>query len=372
MTTAALATLNDLIQLGPVVADALTELVLREQGQPLPLFACDSRGGPWDLLAGQPMTSDLADALQQVEDLSDHSGHGLLRMRLEAAGVPLPSGLSRQALAVWAAVHHPRVFRKAHALRHASRAVRLRTLSGRGLGAPLSPTPLDRHDLERRLGAAFDALGRTAMCRVLAYQDAGGLHFVVDHGDSLRHVQTVELREDGFEERCLGLRPRRRDYVHYAPRTGALSVGAWDAQTLAAYGRVFGQHLFLDPDWFERAPAVCLEPLRDLGPRSLCPTADVLEARLVALSWVAPGPEGSRMTVESPDVFTALERDGGEAMLDLGHLRSARIRVRVAGVPRARTVELKPPMTVGYDWRKGGDAVRRFLERRGFLAPGVA
>ena len=369
MTAAALAVLDDLSGLGPDVDDLLSAIIRAEQGAPLPLFAADARGpSPWRQLHGQPMTQALADVLQRVEDLSDGQGFQLLQLQMREVGVQPRDGLSRQGLALWAATHHRAAFDEAYRLRREVRRCRMRTLRGRETRASVLDNPLGRERLRRRLADAFDATGRTGHCRVLTYEDGDGLHYLIDHGSNLRHIQTVDRGPAGFEERRVGLRPRRRDYVHFAPSTGVLSVGAWDAQTLRAYGRAFGELLFANPDWFELGPLVSLEPLRDLGRRALMPTADVIEAKLVGLKLKVPGTDDTLMTLESQDVFRAIERGDALGMLEHADLLSARVRVRVAGVPRRRVLELRPPGTVGYDWRRGGGSVRAFLLKRGFIA----
>ena len=371
MSAAALAVLDDLSGLGPDVDELLGALVRSEQGPPLPLFAAEPRAAHWLPLRGQPMSRSLADVLQQVDDLSDGQGFQLLTAYLGAVGVDAPRGLSRQGLALWAATHHRAAFDQAHRYRREVRRCRMRTFRGREAVEPSQDHPLARERLRRRLAEAFEATGRTEHCRVLTYDDEEGLHYLIDHGSNLRHIQTVHRGPDGFVEQRVGLRPRRRDYVHYAPRTGVLSVGAWDASTLRAYGTAFGELLFGDPAWFAMGTLVSLEPLRDLGRRALLPSPDVIEAKLVRLSLKAPGLDETLLTVDAPDVFDALERNEARGMLESGEPVRARIRVRVAGVARRRLIDLESPGIVGYDWRKGGGAVRRFLERRGFLAVGA-
>ena len=372
MSAVSLAMLHDLARLGPDVNAILQVLVTREQGQALPLFASGGTSVAHDewphLLRGQPLSTKLARVLVMVQELTDYRGHGKLRVLLEDARIDWPTQFCRHSLAVWAATYHWELFARAHKDAATPRKVRMRTLRGRSLGQPVADSPSARRRLEKRLGKAFDKIGRTSLCRVVASKTEDGLHFLVEHGSSLRHLRTVETGAGSPNDRFVGLRPCRRDHVHYNCRTGVLTVGAWTAPILRAYGAAFGELLFDDEQWFQLGDLVSLAPLKRDGRLALRPTADVIEARLISLTIRAPGVGASDITIDNDvDVLADLDRSFGMDLVKFGTLVKAKIAVRVAGVSRSRTVELKPPMMVGYNWQKGGGAVRRFLERRGFL-----
>ena len=361
---AAVATLHDLTTLGPTERAWAHALVEREQLAPLPLFGASR---PGDLLSGQPLSRSLSATLTRIADVSDSHGFRLLCDALATEGIAAPPGVGPRGLALWTALNEPAAFNRAVELRRAVRQCRMRTFSG----AASKPMRIIASDGERSLAPRFGALGRTDHCQVLFTQDRSGLHFLVDHGSNLRCVHTVTQGSDGSTVGTLRLRPRRRDYVHFDVRAGVLSVGAWDAATLGIYRETFGQLLFDDPDWFGSGDLLTLEPLRDLGRRALLPTANVTAVTLVRLTLRAPGPLGTRLSIDSPDVFESLEADEASRLLQEGELLGARLRVRVPGYARARSVDLTVPNRIAYDWRKGGEHVRDFLIRRGFLAAGA-
>lgn len=341
----------------------LQDLLDSERVRPLPLLECLGRA---DAVPSWKLTPALVDTLRRIDRVVDEQGYRLLCDALQRGGVDYPTTTTWRGLAVWCALNEPRVLDLAIRLRTEVRSCRMRTFAAPVDQAVREPS-VSR--LEELLSDAFRSARRTSHCRVLSFQDDGGWHFMVGHGSSLRCVDTVDTHAGGTREQTVRLRPRRRDYLHYDPAMGVLSVGAWDATTLRIYREAFGEVMFGSPASFGSGELVTLEPLRDLGRRSLLATASVHSVLLTRLVVRAPGPFKTRLTLESDDVFASLDEDpGAKASFENGTLLAATLKVRVAGIGRARSLDLAAPDRLGYNWQKGGAEIRGFLVRRGFLA----
>ncbi|MFN7146945.1 MAG: hypothetical protein ACK4YP_24435, partial [Myxococcota bacterium] len=274
--------------------------------------------------------------------------------------------------AATAFMDHPDLFERAHGRRLVQTMRGLTEFPGKARGRC---GPVDVETLETRLGAHFDARGRSAHCRITMGTDGARTIFSVAHGCLVRSDEalTDEPTVSGERTRPLYLpehtvryRPQRRDVVIFDADTGTLRIRAGDAATLNAYRRGFGELLHGDVEWFGHGQVVTLEPLVRQGQGVERPTPGLRAVRVVGLVVQYAGERGGLIELHSDQIWPFLaERLRGD--LDEGTLLQVTFRVWRTGNPRAADVEVSTPNRTEYG-SVGEELFRPFLEARGFLA----
>ncbi len=183
----------------------------------------------------------------------------------------------------------------------------------------------------------FEANARSGICHVRAREEAGGVSFVVRHGDMLRRIGVYD--EEGNPGSRI-LRPERVDVAHYRPATGEWHVSGIGTRLQETYRQAFGAAFHGSPKALVHSRRYSLEPLRD-GPTVLAcdPRARVQFAELVHL--LVELPSGSRLTFGHGDVFEAI-RETNPLLLRTAGLLEARIDLKLAGRRRLAPLVINP------------------------------
>lgn len=229
----------------------------------------------------------------------------------------------------------------------------------------LLPTTIER--LERELESQFAARGRGEGTRILVTRRPDGAWFLIRHGEPLRREACLQ---EGRSSSVL-FRPERYDAVVFSPQRGELRINAASRWQKELYRRLFGAHLFGDPEFFPTDDRYTLTPLVTDGPASLA-CADVpaiASIRLAHLEYIEPGPTTLGTARWAEDLF-ALIRAERWAIPTCAKLTRAKFLVRLVGSRTARTVTVAPPNEVKYSLESDGVHVEQWLERRGFVLTG--
>ena len=232
-------------------------------------------------------------------------------------------------------------------------------------GCELSPAA--KEQLERELEAQFTARGRGGGTRIFSSERTDGIWFLIRHGAPLRREAC--LRE-GRSASVL-FRPERYDAVVFSPTRGELRINAASRWQKELYRRLFGMHLFGDPEFFPTDDRYTLTPLLSDGPASLA-CADVpaiASIRLTHLEYIEPGPTTLGTARWAEDLF-ALISAGRWAIPTCARLTRAKFLIRLVGSRTARTVTVAPPNEVKYSLESDGVPVEQWLENRGFVVTG--
>ncbi|MDP2309924.1 MAG: hypothetical protein Q8P18_28155 [Pseudomonadota bacterium] len=315
----------------------------------------------------------LAEDLERIDELTDERGAAVLLSVALEAGLDLRSlGHDPIQVATAAFIEHPAVFERAHGRRLVETLRGLTEFPGKARGRC---GPVDVETLETRLGAHFDARGRSAHCRITMGTDGARTIFSVAHGclvrsdEALADEPTVageRTRPLYLSEHTVRYRPQRRDVVIFDAHTGTLRVRAGDAATLNAYRRGFGELLHGDTEWFGHGQVLTLEPLVRQGQGVERPTPGLRAVRVVGLVVQYAGERGGTVELRAEEIWPFLaERLRGD--LDEGTLLEVTFRVWRVGNSRAAVVRVSTPNRVEYGC-VAEEVFRPFLEARGFLS----
>lgn len=335
-------------------ADALTRAGV-------PLDAPDLPARLWELRSALPW--ELIDEAERIHDLGNAAGQDRL-----LAAIPGPlfvaeaNGATPYAVATAAFCRYPEQFNVAHGRMLTEFRRRYRAFPGKAIAEP-SVSPEAILTTQDKLGAAFEARNRSAMCRVRHWTEPGLLCFAISHGGAVRADDAVEDGHGAPSSTILTWRPMDTDVVLYDLAKGRLRVAAPDAITLRAYTLAFGELLFGDPEWFTVGRVVSLEPLLREGRRCLAPTRDLVEVRLVEGTIELQGAWASYTHEDAFDGLMALQDT-----YPTGELRRAKLRMKFRSDGRWRSFTLGVPDSLIGDWRRHGAVVMGFLEERGFIA----
>ena len=125
------------------------------------------------------------------------------------------------------------------------------------------PPQLDK--LEADLGAFFQAMKRSAACRIVRSDVEGEAQFLIQHGQTCKRTSSLE----GTRSTCAFFRPERTDSVVYLSAQNELRINASRLADLRLYRAKFGLHLFGDAEYFVYAEKYTLRPLQQRGQASL-------------------------------------------------------------------------------------------------------
>ena len=224
----------------------------------------------------------------------------------------------------------------------------------------LSPDASRVARLENLLRPWFEQNARSGICRVHTREEAGGVSFVIRHGDLLKRIGVFD--ENGCSASKI-LRPERVDVAHYRHATREWQISGIGCRLQELYRASFGAVFHASTTALTHAHRYSLEPLRE-GPSALAcdPHARVQFAALSSLVLGLPG--GSRMAVCHGNVFEALA-GLNPTLLHGAALLEAKLDLKLANRRRLFPVILNPA-TDKVSGIHLDDAIAPWLEARGF------
>lgn len=188
--------------------------------------------------------------------------------------------------------------------------------------------------------------------------------FLVRHGLASRRQEI--LSDSGSD--TLIFRPGEYDVLAYNCERGELRVHGCSAKEVDKLRRAFGLHLFADEEFFPGGAKFTFAPLVE-SPRACLACRDIQGIKNITLTEVqgfTGGRDWLRVTYQSPDIFTAVER--GEFVMPAGD-RIVRISllVRFSDSTKQRTVKIIGSNKLSVV-RDGDTAlVEQWLIARGFI-----
>ncbi|TAF23820.1 MAG: hypothetical protein EAZ71_12080 [Verrucomicrobia bacterium] len=225
----------------------------------------------------------------------------------------------------------------------------------------LSPDASRVARLENLLRPWFEQNARSGICSVHTREEAGGVSFVIRHGDLLKRIGVFD--ENGRSSSRI-LRPERVDVAHYRHATGEWQISGIGRRLQELYRASFGTVFHASSTALTHAHRYSLEPLRE-GPAALAcdPHARVQFAALSSLKLGLPG--GSRIAVCHGNVFEALA-GLNPTLLQGAALLEAKLDLKIATRRRLIPVILNPT-TDKVSGIQLDDAIAPWLEARGFF-----
>jgi hypothetical protein len=224
----------------------------------------------------------------------------------------------------------------------------------------LPPTSQRVTQLEGHLGPWFEENARSGICRVHVREEAGGVSFVIRHGDLLKRIGVFE--EDGSQSSKI-LRPDRVDVAHYRYLTGEWQISGIGRRIQDLYRQTFGTVFHASPHALVHSKRYSLEPLRE-GPSILkCdPSARIQFAALGALKIELPS--GNQVLVSRGDIFQGVA-EMNPMLLRTAVLLEARLDLKISARRQMVPVILNPlrDKVCGLHL---DDAIEPWLAERGF------
>ena len=324
------------------------------------------------LSAPEGLPGRLTEALVAIDEMASPEGQEQLELAVAGAGLPLSfdprSTRTDLAVQVWLAA--PALLARMH---NQQRLRRLTAFEIFGSGLP----PKQRPPFPAPAAAPLDALAAALepwfarhhrgcnTVRVELYPFPGESWFVVRHGDTFSRTPKVEEQRTEI----LHFRPEKDDVVVYAPEHDELRINARTRGERDLYIRTFGQCLRGRTDYFAKAGAYTLEPLRTEGAEAL-DTSGLDGLHKVVLRELEIAWNGGRhevITWEAEDIFRSAP--ASLAPHD-GTLARAAFDFHFAGSPKPRPVQIRLPNLLKLGRHCDLRLVDRFLCERGFRVAG--
>jgi hypothetical protein len=314
----------------------------------------------------------LLDALFFVDEVAHDGLYDALFERAIAEGIPVSrdSEIGPADLAVLVWLEKPEVLERFHAEQFLTRPKRFESfVSPLAAATELPDVSVETcHHMEDDLNAFFETHRKGRGTRVFPFVRDDGIWFLVRHGQPIRREGTVE--PDGSSKNIY-YRPEKFDVLVYFPEHSELTIHTSTKGECGMYCRVFGEHVFGDPDFFrvsDAAPRYALSRILREGRNALvCSDIEGMRAvRLVELQVRHGGGLGHREIHKADDVFDALDDIGRDMPADAEPIRAG-FKVLFSDSSRWRTVTLCVPNAAVYDRDSDGEIINFWLRQRGFL-----
>jgi hypothetical protein len=312
---------------------------------------------------------DLIESLYLVDELSTKEGMLSLLSEIELRGlrVEIPQDDSHSDVAVRLWRLDPTILQRKHAEQRISTVRSFTSFQSKVAGRLNYSPPTDE-----RLGAMagelddiFEKKKRGRATRVIMCRSIGDVWFLISHGESFQRAESVVRKQ----RTVITYRPLKHDIVVYSPVTEELRINARLDSDKQVYRRLFGNHLFGDPDTFPGIEKYNLAPLREAGSASLtCTDIDGIEdIKLVEIQLFFPGHPWEIVVRKSDDIFESFAARN-QSFPEAGRLSRACFRLKFEKAKKPRTVVIKPPNVAQFVRDEDADMVEEWLTKRGFIS----
>jgi len=226
------------------------------------------------------------------------------------------------------------------------------------------PSDVTMTELEAGLGEWNFKAKRGRHVRVWMYRRAHEYWFLLRHGLSSRRQEVISAT--GSE--TLILRPGEYDVVVYNSTSGVLRIHGCNPTEVEMLRRMFGEHLFNDPEFFPGSARFTLAPLVTEGRACLVCTdvPELANVTCVAVQFFKGGKKWLRHTFEAPDIFDAID-DGDFSLPSADRIVRATFLIRFKDSRKQRTMSIAGSNRLKVV--RDGDTVllERWLAARGFV-----
>lgn len=314
--------------------------------------------------AKAPLPGELAEALYEIDDLADETGHDRIADTAEYMGVRIAPDGNRTPgeFAIHVYLNHQRVFRRTSDKGVFQKVKSYDEFQARKDRRIAMPSREILAELERRLAGWFKEHDRGEVCEIQAYEEREEIQFSVFHGRLMRSQGTY----DDTKRSRVTFRGQAQDSVTYDNRTFTLKVHAQTPAEKALYRMEFAQALFDDANHFPDGERYTLDVVRERGVDSLATVAGVSEARWTDL-WIATLDDERYVVKHGSTDLAATFRRRGQPVVTDGKLLRAGITLKYGERGRARKLWIRPPNVAIYDRCRDADATERFLAANGII-----
>ena len=220
--------------------------------------------------------------------------------------------------------------------------------------------------LEKNLDDWFSEKRRGRGTRVFKFDRDNEVCFLIRHGQPFRREGQLVKGQSS----SIYYRPEKHDILVYDKVLNELRINTDNKGIKAAYLRMFGKHLFDNPDHFTGANKYTLEPLRIEGEASLV-CSDVAGLQSVRLKELHIQYECSEREIEirkAPDIFRALSGRNARIPADCQLVRAG-FTVRFVNAKTTRTLTICTGNIVQYSRDEDSVCLEEWMHKRGFIIP---
>jgi hypothetical protein len=286
--------------------------------------------------------------------------------------IDLTSELTPLDLAIQVFLKAPALLEREHAERYVEQRKAFECYLPERQGVELAAVAANAlSELEKELGAWFNAKLKGEHVRVFSYMRPDGVWFVVQHGEAFRREAA---RKDG-ESTTVFYRPERHDVLVYQPTTGELRVNATTKGERELYRRKFGRYLFGSEDHFRTTRGrFTLKPILERKAAALvCADVEGIDwIQLVEIAYVRPAEDPSDEPIVEVRVCRNVAKtlEGRDALPEKARIVRARFRVKFSRAQRPRHVSVRLPNVAMFTRDDDGRLVDEWLTKRGFALTG--
>jgi len=318
------------------------------------------------------MPQELADALYSTHEMA--TPEGMDKLQHAAAEHDVDLGLNGEAtpeaVSVRFWLRNQTLFEEMHAEHYLTRPRSFLHFYADAKPLPpfVAPTDATKSAMQDDMDPWFEIKRRGTGCRLLAYPADGECLFMVRHGTPCR-LEGSHNSSGGSGS--VFYRPQQHDVLVYNEARGELRIHAETKGERELYKRVFGLHLFGDPEFFPGEAKFTLAPLITDGAAAMN-SLDVdgmewVRLKEVEMWWPGTGKGNTEREIhKAKDLFAVFAKRDFH-FLEYHHLTKAVFGVKFASAKSPRSVTIKPSNMAKYD--RDGDSVviEEWLTKRGFI-----
>lgn len=308
--------------------------------------------------------AEMVEALFHIDEMANEHGMEALLLAASKVGLELPEGqLSEADLAMHMWLYHPDLLRRANCERIVLRVQTFRYFSNKTFGVPKFVPPKD--DVLNLICEQLNRFNRNRLrgggCAVWMYEFGDDIAFLMRLAIPLKRDEVM----DGEVCRHDVRRPVQYDLVVYNVKTGELRVRANLVSERREYCRIFGEHLFGDPEFFPSGELFDLSAIHELGEdiQSAAHVEGIREVKLVELQEVLLGQQTLKLTFRSEQVFDAI-KEHNKRLTPHGRLSQAKFKFWFIGGGDV-TVTIYAGNQIRFSRQNGIDAIEQWMIHHG-------
>jgi hypothetical protein len=312
--------------------------------------------------------ADMIEALFHISEVSNDQGMEALLLVASKTGIELPEGdLTPADLALLIWLNDPDRLRRANCERIVLRFQSFYCFMNRTLEAPLFEMPADGvlKRIEERTNQFNRNRQRGGGAAVWMYEFGNEVAFLIRFGGSLKRDEIMD------DDKCRPdiRRPVGYDLVVYNIETGELRIRADLVSERRFYCRLFSEHLFDDPEFFEHGETFNLDVIYRLGEDVQSPGMifGIKRVTLVEIQEVLLGEKTLHVTFKSEAIFDAI-REHNKRLTPNGRLLSAKF-MRVLEDTGEVTVTVCSGNKIRLSRQVGITAIDRWMIHIGIRVP---
>lgn len=313
---------------------------------------------------------EMVNALYYVHETASHEAMDALLEHAAAAGIEIDKdhevSVADVSVQIWLA--QPTLLQRQHAETVAFQRSNFMYFAGSRPTKTAAELPIVTEAIAKaiqdRLDNWFEAKRRGRNSRVFAFPRGEKIWLLVRHGMPMR--REGKHQDDG-ESGIAFYRPQQHDVLIYDSDTDEIGVNTGTKGERDLYLESFGDALFGRDDYFDLSERYTLNPLRELGPKSMAheDVEGLAGVRFVEFGRIWPGKISEMEIRKSDDLFKAFGEDW-EKRLTGGSFTHATFKFAFKDSKRERAVTIRPANIARYERESDEDVIEAWLKLRGF------